>query len=63
MITYTKTGETFENRKEAKEKLGREVYKKAVRERQFTFHDLRPYIPFEETTEFLDNFLSKLKNK
>lgn len=63
MITWVKTGETFNNRKEAKLKLGKEAYNKAVKEREFSFHDNRDYIPFSNTTEFIDNLLEEKRRE
>lgn len=39
MLIYKPTGESFKDRKEAKEKLGHYTYNKAVREKTITFHD------------------------
>ena len=39
MLIFKPTGESFKDRKEAKEKLGHYTYNKAVREKTITFHN------------------------
>lgn len=62
MITHIPTGLSFNNRKEAKQVMGKAVYKRAVINREFTFHDLRRVIPFEKTTDFIDGLLQPKQN-
>lgn len=59
MITHIPTGKSFENRLQAKMDMGSSNYNRAVRNREFTFHDGRKVIKVEESTRFIDEILKK----
>lgn len=63
MIIHLPTGREFNNRKEAKMGMGSEAYKRAVKDREFSFHDDRAHIPFEKDTSFFDNFLEQKRKE
>ena len=45
MFTHIPTGYKFENRLDAKRVMGSSRYNKAVKNREFSFHDGREVIP------------------
>lgn len=57
MFTHIPTGKTFENRLQAKIEMGSSRYNRAVKNREFTFHDGRKVINIEESTDFIDGIL------
>ena len=59
MFIHIPTGKVFENRKQAKTEMGHSNYNRAVRNREFSFHDGRKVIEFEKTTEFIDGIFQK----
>lgn len=59
MFIHIPTGKVFENRKHAKTEMGHCNYNRAVKNREFTFHDGRKVVSFEKTTDFVDEILQK----